>query len=146
MSQEKIVNISGNKPIRKVRLHHIYEVFSNFSEGDVATGENTVRYLNAAQMRNTREIISNSLKSVGRKSEVFRTMTTEVDPHAYDQTVGMTQKSEDGGTFVTTDVVVDAQGRKGLFSLAFTTKLREEVRGMLGESNNPKQDNLEQAA
>lgn len=134
MSQEKrVLKFPGQQMASKVSLKHVLEVFSDFSKGDVEVGARTVNQLNVAQMRNTRDIISRSLKSVGRKSEIFEVMTSPVDPMEYDQTVGMTQRSQDGSTFISTEVVTDMQGEKKLVSLAFTTKLREEVHTMLGK-------------
>ena len=111
-------------------MRHTLDVFSNWSKGDVESAASTVNSINAANLRNLRGLIKGSLGSVGRFSDRYE-QTNEIDPSVYDKKVGMTQKTED--TFVATEVVRGKDGTLGLISLAFTTRLREEVRKMLGE-------------
>lgn len=141
----KITQFPNQKLTKKIRLRHVFEVFDQFSKGDVEAGASAFRHLNLAQIRNTRDVISQSLKSTGRRSQVYK-MYSEVDPETYaeyDRTIGMTQRSPDGGTFVATDVVTNSQGGKELISLAFTIQLREEIRAMLG---NPQAEAGDEAA
>ena len=133
--EKKILQFPSQKPAKRIRLRHIFTVFHDFSKGDVVAGASAVRHLNMAQIRNTRDIVAQSLRSIGKEPEVFN-MHTDVDPETYaeyDRTVGMTQTSPDGRTFVATDVVTNSRGGKELKSLAFTTQLREEIRAMLGD-------------
>jgi hypothetical protein len=142
--EANITKFPNQQPTRTIKLRHVFEVFDEFSKGDVDAGASAVQHLNAAQIRNTRDIISKSLKSTGRKSQVFN-MYSEVDPEtyaSYDKTVGMTQRSPDGNTFVATDVVTNNQGEKQLISLAFTTQLREEIRTMLGNPQSEASDDI----
>ena len=111
-------------------MRHTLDVFSDWAKGDVEAAASTVDSINAANLRNLRGLVKGSLGSVGRFPDRY-VQTNEIDPSVYDKKIGMTQKTED--TFVATEVIRGKDGSLGLVSLAFTTKLREEVRKMLGE-------------